>query len=411
MSAAQSRLSWLQQRTVAPHHPDEVTRVGREVPSSVPTHRIWEDVVGLYQTGLHPAIAMNIVYRGQTILDRTIGHLDNTPGGVVGEVATPDSLFNIFSASKVMTAVLVHALVDDGVLDLEQRVADIIPPFAEHGKQGIRVRHLLNHTAGIPDMPGGFDIAEALAEGRLRLELICGLRPQSRPGENVAYHPVTAWHVLQEIIEQVTGKAIRPLLQERILTPLGFEGLNYGVPLADVGRVALHAVTGPEVPGVMARVFERTIGTGLERAVEMTNGAQFLTRVLPSANVIGTPREVSRFMQMLLRGGELDGTRVLSAAAVRRAVTDVTPLQFDSTFGFPMRYGLGLMMGGRHLSLFGLNTAGAFGHLGLSTVVVYADPARDLCVSFLNTGKPMMAPGMVRWHLALQRIAKLVPRQ
>ena len=62
-------------------------------------------------------------------------------------------------------------------------------------------------------------------------------------------------------------------------------------------------------------------------------------------------------------------------------------------------------------SLFGLNTRGAFGHLGLSNVVVYADPARDLSVAFLNTGKPIIAPGMVRWYWVLQRIALMVPRR
>ncbi len=75
-----------------------------------------------------------------------------------------------------------------------------------------------------------------------------------------------------------------------------------------------------------------------------------------------------------------------------------------------MRYGLGVMMGGTAFSLFGLNTAGAYGHLGLSNVVVYADPSRELAVAFLNTGKPMLAPGMVQWYAVLQRIANLVPR-
>ena len=106
----------------------------------------------------------------------------------------------------------------------------------------------------------------------------------------------------------------------------------------------------------------------------------------------------------------MDGTRVLQTKTIQNAVTDVTPVQLDGTFGFPIRYGLGVMMGGMRFSLFGLNTRGAFGHLGFTGVVVYADPVRELAVAFLNTGKPMLAPGMVRWYWILQRLTMLVPR-
>ena len=70
-----------------------------------------------------------------------------------------------------------------------------------------------------------------------------------------------------------------------------------------------------------------------------------------------------------------------------------------------------IVAGGTAFSLFGLDTKGAYGHLGLSTVVVYADPARDLAVVFLNTGKPMADLGMVRWYWVLQRMAATFPRR
>ncbi|MGC6492086.1 MAG: hydrolase, partial [Myxococcota bacterium] len=97
-------------------------------------------------------------------------------------------------------------------------------------------------------------------------------------------------------------------------------------------------------------------------------------------------------------------------ATVRAMHTDRSPLQRDSTLQFPMQYGLGVMMGGDAFSLYGLGTRDAFGHLGLSTVVVYADPRRDLVVAYLNTGKPMFAHGMVTWYATLQRIVLTVPR-
>ncbi|MCB9780672.1 MAG: beta-lactamase family protein [Alphaproteobacteria bacterium] len=388
----------------------EVRRKGPEAPSELDVGAIWREVERVYKTGLHPAIALNVVHRGQCILDRTIGHLDNQPGGPTGAIVTPDSLFNLFSASKIVTSTLVQALVDDGVLDLDQRVVHWLPEFASHGKQGIRLHHLLQHTAGLPAMPRDFDLDAALDLGRMPMAPLFDLVPVTPPGHRVAYSPLAGFFLVQEIIERATGRELRGLLRERLLDPLGIATLDYGVPPERVGDVALHAVTGPPAPAIMADIFARTAGVDLDTAVRLTNDPRFLTAVLPSANVIGTPRDVGRFLQMLLQGGELDGQRVIRPDAVQRMTTRVTGRQFDGTFGFPMRYGLGVMMGGTAFSLFGLDTPGAYGHLGLSNVVVFADPARDLAVTYLTTGKPMMDVGMVRWFWVLQRIAAMVPR-
>lgn len=401
----------LRRDTVTVHPAADVQRIGQEDKTDPVFHSIWEDVQKLYATGLHPAIALHVEHKGRVVLDRTIGHLQNEPSGPTGAILTPDSLFNLFSASKIVTATLVHALVEDGVLDLNAPVVRWVPEFARYGKDAIQLRHLLNHTAGFPDMPLGINAEAALSSGRFPVETLYDLKPLTPPGQRSAYHPMTAWFVVQEIIERATGKDLRTLLQSRILDPLGFAHMNYGVSPDLIPQVAQHAITGPPTPPLMAQIFRRTVGVDLETAVRITNDPRFLTSILPSANVIGTPREVSRFLSLLLRGGALGGTRVLSEASVRRMVGEVTERQFDATFGFPMRYGLGVMMGGRRFSLFGLNTMGAFGHLGLSTVVIFADPARDLVVTFLNTGKPMMDPGMLRWYWVLQRIASAVPRR
>ena len=286
-----------------------------------------------------------------------------------------------------------------------------MPEFGTYGKENIRLRHLLNHTAGIPDMPEGVDVAAALSRGKLDMGHLAELRPKHKPGGNISYHPMTSWLLLGEIVERATGKDLREHLKQRFLDPLGFKHMSYGVANKDMARVAKHALTGPRVPGFMHKIFKRTVGADLEYAMRMSNREEFLGALLPSANIIATPRETSRFMQMLLNGGQLDGVRVLEERTVRRAVSETTSVQFDSTFGFPMRYGLGVMMGGNRFSLFGLGTEGAYGHLGMSNVIVYADPSRDLTVSFLNTGKPFMAPGMLRWLWVLQRIVLGVPRK
>lgn len=385
------------------------TRIGQEERRDPRLEPVWADVERFYAGGLHPAIALHVIRKGRVVLDRTIGHLDNQPGGTAGEIVTPNSLFSLFSASKIVTATLIHALVDDGVLSLDTPAAHWIPEFGQHGKSTILVRHLLNHTAGIPDMPANTDALESLRTGVAPLQAICALKPQSEPGKRTAYHPMTSWFVLQEIVERATGRPLPEVLTERIRKPMGLANMNYGVAAARIGEVAKHAVTGPPAPAMMANIFRRSIGADVETAVRMSNDTAFLTAVLPSANVIGQPREMSQFLAMLLAGGQSGGNQILSPQAVKTMTTVVTTRQFDGTFGFPMRYGLGVMMGGRRFALFGLGTTGAFGHLGLSNVVVYADPARDLVVSFLNTGKPMLDVGMLRWYWVLQRIVSVLP--
>ena len=392
-----------QAKVAVPDDVRSVVRIGDEERTSLDVGPIWGQVERLYSAGLHPAIALCVRHRGRVVMDRTIGHIDNQPGAVSpGAIATPDSLFSLFSASKILTAVVVHSLVEDGVMDLDQRMVDVLPEMDRHGKDAILLRHLLNHTAGIASVPVGIDPEETLRTGRVDLELLATLVPTHAPGVDVAYHPITSWLLIAEMVERITGKDLRTLLFERILDPLGFAGLTYGVAPDQVDLVAKHAYTGPRLPAVLDRIFERTLGAGTE-LMELTNSPAFLTGIHPSANVIGTAREASRFMELLLRGGRLDGVRVLREETIRAAVTDVTPKQLDSTFGLPMQYGLGTMMGG-WFSLFGLGTRGAFGHLGLSNVVVYADPRRDISVAFLNTGKPVLAPGMLHWAATLQRI-------
>lgn len=380
-------------------------RVGDEDPGGFPADGVWADIVRLYETGLHPAIGLCVLYRGRPVLHRTIGHLLNRPDtDDVGDVVTPDTLFSMFSASKIVSAMLLHSLVEEGAVRLDERMVEYLPELVSRGKEAIRIRHLLNHTAGIPDMPRGMDIERAIEAGRIDFRELDALRPSHPPGTYAAYAPMTNWVLLAEVARRVTGHDLRTELSRRFLEPLGFDHLSYGVRPEDRGRVARHAVTGLPVPGVMSGIFERTIGVPFERAVELSNGEKFMSAVLPSVNVTGTILEMTRFMQMLLNGGRLGDTQVMSSRTIRRAVTEVTPRQFDGTFGFPMRYGLGPMMGGTRFSLFGLGTRGAFGHLGLSAVVVYADPRRHLAVSFLNTGKTMAAPGMLQWAWCLQRI-------
>ena len=131
---------------------------------------------------------------------------------------------------------------------------------------------------------------------------------------------------------------------------------------------------------------------------------------MPSGNVVAPPHEIGRFFELLLRGGTLDGVKVFDERTIARAVAPQGRRQIDRIILLPLRYGLGFMLGSRTLSFFGRRSARAFGHLGFTNVLAWADPERDISVAFMNNGKPFVTPELVVWLNIMRVIANEIPR-
>ena len=104
------------------------------------------------------------------------------------------------------------------------------------------------------------------------------------------------------------------------------------------------------------------------------------------------------------RGGELDGVRVIETDTIRRALVERSHLEVDLSLGFPTRFSYGLMLGARVISLYGLDTQHAFGHLGFTNMLAWTDPERAISVAVLNDGKPVLYPELPRFLGTMQRI-------
>src|SRR4029077_4444588 len=122
----------------------------------------------------------------------------------------------------------------------------------------------------------------------------------------------------------------------------------------------------------LSLVLRRALGVGFHEATAMGNDPRFLTAIVPSANVIATANDLSRFYQLLLDGGELDGVRIFDPRTIRRATSEQSYLEFDLTPGLPFRYGMGFMLGGDWFGVFGPDTRYAFGHLGFTNILSWA---------------------------------------
>lgn len=359
---------------------------------------IWSRVESLYRTGMYPAVSFCLRKRGKIVLNRGMGYQrGNGPSdgsSIPKERISKETSLCLFSASKMVTAMVIHGLAERGMLSLMDPVSYYLPKFAVTGKRDLTIHHLLTHRAGIPVMPT-IASAEAFLDPSKVSDLVNALEPKWISGRGAGYHAVTSGFVLGEIALKVAKKDLRTLLAEMIQKPMGMRYFNFGVPAEDRAKVAMNYLTGV-VPTPIAEGFlKRILGVSTERVVELSNDPRFQDAIIPAGNIMATAEEVSRFFQMMLNLGEYEGQQIFKPLTVRHAIQEVGKPEFDRMFLAPMQYSAGFMLGGNPIGLWGKNSAHAFGHIGFTNNFCWADRQRDIAVSLLTTGKPLAGP-----HLA-----------
>ncbi len=397
-----------------------VTTAGREADpeplglSPRTINRIWAASRNLYKTGVHPAVQLCLRRHGEVVLDRVIGHASgNGPGDTPDApkvLATPDTPFCVFSTSKAMTAMVVHLLHERGALSIFDRVTDYIPEYGRNGKGDTTIAHVLSHRAGVPTLPRRMLDLDTIGNREFLTEAICDAKPFHKPGTLLAYHAVSGGFILGEIVQRVTGKSIRDVLAESFLDPLGFRWGNYGVAEEDTDKVGLNYATGPRLIPPLSNLVSRVLSRPVDELVEISNDPRFMTAVIPAGNLITTANELSRFFEIFRAGGELDGVRVMEPHTIRQAVEEQSRLEIDLSLGFPTRFSYGLMLGAKVLSLYGLDTDLAFGHLGFINIIGWADPERGISGGLITSGKAIVYPELPRFIGLMQLIAREVPK-
>lgn len=403
-----------------PHDLTEVTRIGEEASprqaraTRADLDRLWGCVQALYRTGVYPGLQICIRRRGHIVLNRALGHasgngpddLPDTPK-IAMELDTP---VNIFSASKAITAMVIHKLDEERTLHIDDRVCEFIPEFRHYGKSRITIRHLLGHRAGIPNLPPEAMDLDLLAHPDRVNRILCDAHVRTRPGRMLAYHAITGGFVLAEVVQRATGKSIRQVLREKIAEPLGLRWMSYGVAPEDIDRVARGAATGPPVGPPISWILSRALGVELKEVVRLSNDPRFLTGIIPSGNTMTTAEELTAFYQCLLDEGEYEGVRVFDPRTVHHATAEDSIWELDLTLGMPLRYGLGFMLGGKRFSLFGGDKPHAFGHVGFTNTFSWADPERQLAVALTTNGTPVISLHTVRLFQLMSELNEAFPK-
>ncbi|GED97341.1 serine hydrolase [Gordonia crocea] len=394
-----------------------VTDVGDEEPTSAERgaiEAIWSSALDWYRAGQQPAIQVCVRRRGRVVLNRAVGHawgagpLD--PPDAEQIPVTVDTPFCCYSAGKGLAATIVLHLRDQGVWRLSDRVTDYLPEYGAHGKGRTTIDHVLTHRAGVPLLTGPRPDPRRMRESDYARAMLRNLRPIYPPGTLHMYHGLTWGPLIRELVLAATGTGIRDIAAQTFLDPFGFRWTNFGVDAADVGLVAPSHVTGHAEPGPVDAVFRKAVGGTMADIIPVSNSAAYLTDVVPSSNLVSTAVELSRFAEFLRLGGELDGTRVLAPTTIPDAVRQRRRLRPDvAVGGAPLRWGTGFMLGDKRYGPFGADAEHAFGNAGLTQVVTWADPSRELAVGIVSSGKPVSGYDSARYRSLTTTINHSLP--
>ncbi len=320
--------------------------------------------------GLSPAQSVVVLRRGECVFDKTIGAARRHPP----TPATSRTLFYSWSVAKPVTTMAIHLLVERGQLELDTPIAQVWPGFAKNGKAGVTVRHVLTHRGGFPGKLQTLDWAH-LEDWQAVVRAMENLQLEWEPGTAVQYHPLNFGWVLGEVVRRVDGRPIEVFARDEFFQPLGMCDSYLKITDGDLARtVELWA---PE-----------TWSDGVQAAA-MFNLPNVRRAVIPAAQLHTTARDVARFYQMLLNGGELNGKRVLAPESIARATTPSTkPGDCERDTGLPSHRAHGLDLGGYAECVWGGNytSTRTFGHGGFATNTSFADPDHALVLVILNNG-------------------------
>jgi CubicO group peptidase (beta-lactamase class C family) len=252
-----------------------------------------------------------------------------------------DTLVNVFSSTKTLTALCALLLADRGELDLDAPVARYWPDFAANGKADVRVRHLLGHTAGLSGFEG--EAGEALLyDWDAACARLAAQAPWWQPGSASGYHAITQGYLVGEVVRRISGQTLGGFLRTEIAGPLGAD-FHVGLDPAHFARVAdlippeidAGAFLMPEPGSIAARTL-----AGTPTDVAWTREAPWRQAEIPAANGHGNARALVRAHTPLVNGGAAFGVRLMSAAGCRR-VFDEQANGIDLVLGVPVRFGLG----------------------------------------------------------------------
>jgi CubicO group peptidase (beta-lactamase class C family) len=351
--------------------------------ASVPV--VEETIAHLIAEGRETGLQVVAYLDGKLVVDTWAGLADERSGRPV----TADTLFNVYSLTKPVAATALHILADRGIVEYDAPVATYWPEFAQNGKSGVTVRHVLTHRAGIPQMPEGMT-PERMCDFNWMTDQIAALTPLAPPGEKALYLSMTFGWIVAAIVNRADPKSrtIGQFVREEIALPLDAPDLWIGLPASELARVAHMTNASPAIPPEMLPpLYAASMPAAVDLVPEVFQRADVAQAEIAGVGGIFTARSCARFWAMLAQGGELDGVRLLSEDLVRTFnAPRENPAEEDTVmFGMPIPLGIaGFWLGADAPPVAAAKHARAICHPGAGNSFGFADPETKLAFAFCH---------------------------
>lgn len=302
---------------------------------------------------------------GETVVDIWGGHADEAQT----RPWQADTIVNVYSTTKTMTALTALLLADRGVFDFADPVAKLWPEFAASGKADITIAQLMSHSAGLSGWK------EPLAKHDLYdwekcTALLAAQAPFWKPGTAPGYHAVTQGYLIGEVIRRATGRTVGRVFCDEIAEPLGAD-FHIGLPASEDGRVAELIPPPVQVAAQMQSALQVNMATNPGVDVAETSSRAWRGAEIPAAGGTGNARAVAGIHAILANGGVAGGKTFLSEAGCRRAL-DCQIEGDDLILGIPVRYGMGFGLPGGMVPLPNSNSC-YWGGYGGSIAIIDMD--------------------------------------
>jgi CubicO group peptidase (beta-lactamase class C family) len=357
--------------------------------------RIRAALAEILAAGSEVGAALAVYVDKRAMVDLWTGHTD----AARTRPWSRDTIVNLYSVGKAVTAICALRLVEASLLDLDAPVARYWPEFAQAGKARIPVRYLLTHQAALPavarPLPSG-----AWSRWDVMTEALAAQAPWWEPGAGHGYHVNTQGFLIGEVVRRITGKTLGAYLCDSLAGPAGVDFfIGFGPELDGRCADVLPPPASPESEELRRQLSvnpESLSGLPLMRVnayrnpqeisgTGVVNTRSWRAAEVPSTNGHGNARAVARLYSALAGDGELDGVHVLSPEITARAAGQQV-YGDDLVLQRPTRFGLGfqLTMAERPLG----PSPRAFGHFGAGGSLGFADPDARLSFAYaMNQGR------------------------
>jgi CubicO group peptidase (beta-lactamase class C family) len=291
------------------------------------------------QNGTDLGASFAATLEGETVVDLW--------GGWADEAKTrpwaADTLVNVYSTTKTMTALTALLLADRGELDFDAPVARYWPQFAAAGKARVKVSQLMSHSSGLSGWAAPVSV-EDLYDWEKVTALLAAQEPWWEPGTRSGYHAITQGYLVGEVVRRITGRSLGAVFREEIAEPLGAD-FHIGLAPEHDARVADLIPPPPSEPVAAQNELVRSMWTNPPINPLDTRTRAWRAAEIPAAGGHGNARSIAEIHALLANGGVAKGKRLMSEAGCRKAL-EVQIEGEDLIFGAPAKFGLGFGLPG-----------------------------------------------------------------